>query len=202
MRNVLRLTAYMCIIPCTGISKLSMITKWSPTPNQLDIRGKVDTLPTLYGVPAPTYSPHHHLSPSRASTVPNTLTHDIDVDTHSIHHCDSESLLYLSDSPSTKSSHSDEHSEAKYIVCHLVSRMKAGLSCNKCHNYFHLFCIKPKKLLCCMDASVLVLLRLTSLNCGILIQTNLPSLVLLAMNPSWFLLMIQTQLCIPVEIVM
>ena len=29
------------------------------------------------------------------------------------------------------------------VVCHLSSRRKSGLSCIKCHNYFHLSCIKP-----------------------------------------------------------
>ena len=62
----------------------------------------------------------------------------------SIHHCDSESLLSLSDSPLTSSSHSDRHLEPKCVVCHLSSRRKSGLSRIKCHNYFHLSCIKPR----------------------------------------------------------
>ena len=61
----------------------------------------------------------------------------------SIHHCDSESLLSLSDTL-TSSSHSDGHPEPKCVVCHLSSRRKCGLSCIKCHNYFHLSCIKPR----------------------------------------------------------
>ena len=87
--------------------------------------------PTRYR--APTYSPHHHLSQLRMSTLPSLLTHDINTD--SIHHCDSESLLSLSDSHLTSSSHSDRHLEPKCVVCHLSSRRKSGLSCIKCHDY-------------------------------------------------------------------
>ena len=100
------------------------------------------SLPTRYRAPTPTYSPHHHLSPLRTSTFPSPLSHDINTD--SIHHCDSESLLSLSDSPLTSSSHSDGHPEPQCVVCHLSSRRKSGLSCVKCHNYFHLSCIKPR----------------------------------------------------------
>ena len=104
--------------------------------------GRHISLPTRYRTPTPTYSPHHHLSPLRTSTFPSSLTHDINTD--SIHHCDSESLLSLSDSPLTSSSHSDRHPEPKCVVCHLSSGRKSGLSCIKCHNYFHLSCIKPR----------------------------------------------------------
>ena len=65
------------------------------------------------------------------------------IDTDSIHHCHSESLLSLSDRPLTNSSHSDGHPEPKCVVCRLLRR-KAGLSCTKCHNYFHLSCIKSR----------------------------------------------------------
>ena len=104
--------------------------------------GRHISLPTRYRAPTPTYSPHHNLSQLRTSTFPSPLTHDINTD--SIHHCDSESLLSLSDSPLTNSSHSDRHLEPKCVVCHLASRRKSGLSCIKCHNYFHLSCIKPR----------------------------------------------------------
>ena len=100
------------------------------------------SLPTGYIAPTTTYSPQHHLSPSHTSTFPSSLSHEIDTD--SIHNYDSESLLSLSDSPLTSSSHSDGHPEPKCVVCHLVSRRKAGLSCIKCHNYFHLSCIMPR----------------------------------------------------------
>ena len=43
----------------------------------------------------------------------------------------------------TSSSHYDRHLEPKCVVCLLSSRRKSGLSCTKCHNYFHLSCIKP-----------------------------------------------------------
>ena len=95
-----------------------------------------------YRAPTPTYSPHHSLSPLTTSTLPSPLTHDINTD--SIHHCDSESLLSLFDSPFTSSSHSDRHLEPMCVVCHLSSRRKSSLSCTKCHNYFHLSCIKPR----------------------------------------------------------
>ena len=104
--------------------------------------GRHISLPTRYRAPTPTYSPHHHLSPLRTSTLPSPLTHDIN--TYSIHDCDSESMLSLSDSTSTSSSHSDGHLRPKCVVCHLSSRGKSGLSCNRCHNYFHLSCIKPR----------------------------------------------------------
>ena len=104
--------------------------------------GRHISLPTRNRAPSPTYSPHHHLSPLRTSTLPSPLTHDINTD--SIHHCDSESFLSLPDSPLTSSSHSDGHPEPQYVVCHLSSRRKSGLSCIKCHNYFHLSCIKPR----------------------------------------------------------
>ena len=91
---------------------------------------------------APTYSPYHHLYPSRTSTLPSSQKHYIDTDL--IHHFDSESLLYLYDSASTSSSHSDEHPGPKCVICHLVSTRKAGLSCIKCHNYIYLSCIKPR----------------------------------------------------------
>ena len=104
--------------------------------------GRHISLPTRYRAPTPTYSPHHHLSPLRTSTFPSPLTHDINTD--SINHCDSVSLLSLSDSPLTSSSHSDGHPEPKCVFCHLSSRRKSGLICNKCHNYFHSSCIKPR----------------------------------------------------------
>ena len=104
--------------------------------------GRHISLPTRYRAPTPTYSPHHHLYQLRTSTLPSSLTHCINTD--SIHHCDSESLLSLSDNPLTSSSHADRHLEPKCVVCHLSSRRKSGLSCIKCHNYFHLSCIKPR----------------------------------------------------------
>ena len=104
--------------------------------------GRYISLSTLYRAPTPTYSPHHHLSPLRTSSFPSSLTHDINTD--SIHHCDSESLLSLYDSPLSSSSHCDGHQEPNCVVCHLSSRRKSGLSCTKCHNYFHLSCIKPR----------------------------------------------------------
>ena len=104
--------------------------------------GRHISIPTRYRAPTPTYSPHHHLFQSRTSTLPSSLTHDINTD--SIHHCDSESLLSLSDSPLTSSSHSDGHLAPKCVVCHLLSRRKAGLNCIKCHKYIHLSCIKHR----------------------------------------------------------
>ena len=90
------------------------------------------SIPTRYRAPTPTYSPHH---------------------------CDSESFLPLSDSPLTSSCHSDRHPEPKCVVCRLLNRRKAGLSCTKCHNYSHLSCIKPRiPYKYYTDASVLALL--------------------------------------------
>ena len=141
MHNVLRLTTHMCVIPCFWITKLPMIDNWPPIPNQLAIRDQAATYPS----PLATESQHqhfrnHHLSPSRTSTLLLSLAHVINTDL--IYHCDSECFLSLSDSLLTISSHSDWHLEPKCVICHLVSRRKAGLSCTKCHNYFHLSCIK------------------------------------------------------------
>ena len=140
------------------------------------------SLPTRYKAPTLTYSPHHHLSPSHTSTFPSSQTHDIDTD--SIHQCDSESLLSLSDSPLTSSSHSDGHPEPKCLVCHLVNRRKVGFSCIKCHNYFHLFYIKPR-------IPLNTAWMLPSWHCSeylfgtVTSPCKIPSLVLLPMNPSW-----------------
>ena len=79
--------------------------------------GRHISLPTRYRAPTPTCSPNH---------------------------CDSESLLSLSDRPLTSSSHSCGHPEPKCVICRLLSRRKAGLSCIECHNYFHFSCIKPR----------------------------------------------------------
>ena len=97
--------------------------------------GRHISLPTRYRAQTSTCSPHHHLSPSHTSTLPSSLTHDINTD--SSHHCDSESLLSLTDSPLTSSSHSEGYPEPNCVT------RKDDLSCIKCHNYFHLYCTKP-----------------------------------------------------------
>ena len=124
MRNVLRLTTYMCIIPFFYYTILlntqTTIDRQMTTDTKLTRHsrsGRHISLPTRYRAPSPTFAPHN---------------------------CDADSLLSISDSPLTNSSHSDGHPEPKCVVCRLLSRRKAGLSCIKCHNYFHLTCIKPR----------------------------------------------------------
>ena len=141
MLNVLRLTTYMCILPCFWKSKLPMIDKWPPILNQLDIRDQVATYPS-----PPATEPQH-----RHTLFIITFLHRVYLPSPrrwhviSIHHCDSESFLSLSDSPLTSSSHSDGHPVPKCVVCHLSNRGKSGLSCTKCHNYFHLSCSMRRK---------------------------------------------------------